>query len=138
MTLLLLFKGVAWSLSMGSFRGGPTFPALFVGAVAGLMAAHLPGLAETPAVVALMAASAVAVLRLPLSSVVLVLLLTGSAGPAVAPIAIVAVVVAYLTIESLHALGAEAHASSGVRKRRAARSHTPSGSPRSRRGDPDE
>lgn len=104
LTLLFLFKGVAWSLSMGSFRGGPTFPALFVGAVGGLMAAELPGFSETPAVVALMAASAVAVLRLPLSSVVIVLLLTGSAGAAVAPIIIVAVVVAYLTIEALHAL----------------------------------
>ncbi len=27
--LLLLFKGLAWSVSLGSFRGGPTFPALF-------------------------------------------------------------------------------------------------------------
>ncbi len=103
LTLLVLFKGVAWALSLGSFRGGPTFPALFVGAAAGLMAAHLPGFSETPAVVALMAACAVAVLRLPLSCVVIVLLLTGSAGPAAAPIIIVAVVVAYLTIEWLHA-----------------------------------
>ena len=32
---LLLFKGVAWSISLGSFRGGPTFPALFLGTVGG-------------------------------------------------------------------------------------------------------
>ena len=43
LALLLLFKGLAWSISLGSFRGGPTFPALFLGVVAGLMAAHLPG-----------------------------------------------------------------------------------------------
>ena len=101
LALLLVCKALAWALSMGSFRGGPTFPALFVGAVAGLMAADLPGFSETPAVAALMAATAVAVLRLPLSAVVITLLLTGSAGAAVAPIVIVAVVVAYITIESL-------------------------------------
>jgi H+/Cl- antiporter ClcA len=103
LTWLLVFKGVAWSLSMGSFRGGPTFPALFVGAVGGLLAAHLPGFSETPAVAALVGAMAVSMLRLPLSSVVLALLLTSSAGIATAPIVIVAVVVAYITIESLSA-----------------------------------
>ncbi len=101
LALLLICKGLAWAVSMGSFRGGPTFPALFVGAVCGLMAAQLPGFSETPAVAALMAAAAVAVLRLPLSAVVITLLLTGSAGVAVAPIVIVAVVVAYITVESL-------------------------------------
>jgi H+/Cl- antiporter ClcA len=101
---LLVFKGVAWGLSMGSFRGGPTFPALFIGAVGGLLAAHLPGFSETPAVAALMGAMAVSILRLPLSSVVLALLLTSSAGIATAPIVIVAVVVAYITIESLSAI----------------------------------
>ena len=38
LALLLLFKGLAWSVSLGSFRGGPTFPALFLGVVAGLIA----------------------------------------------------------------------------------------------------
>jgi H+/Cl- antiporter ClcA len=101
LTWLLLFKGVAWSLSMGSFRGGPTFPALFIGAVGGLLAAHLPGYSETPAVAAMMGAMAVSILRLPLSSVVLAMLLTSSAGVATSPIIIVAVVVAYITIETL-------------------------------------
>jgi chloride channel protein, CIC family len=103
LTWLLLFKGVAWALSMGSFRGGPTFPALFMGAVGGLLAAHLPGFSETPAVAAMMGAMAVSILRLPLSSVVIAILLTSSAGIATAPIIIVAVVVAYITIESLSA-----------------------------------
>ena len=45
-TLLLLIvgKGVAWGLSLGAFRGGPTFPAMFIGAAGGLAASHLPGL----------------------------------------------------------------------------------------------
>jgi hypothetical protein len=34
LALLLLFKGLAWSISLGNFRGGPTFPALFLGVVA--------------------------------------------------------------------------------------------------------
>lgn len=101
LALLLVLKSAAWGLSMGSFRGGPTFPALFVGAVGGLLAAHLPGFSETPAVAALMGATAVAVLRLPLSSVVIAMLLTSQAGLATAPIIIVAVVVAYITIETV-------------------------------------
>ena len=47
LALLIVFKGLAWSISLGSFRGGPTFPALFLGAVAGLIAGHLPGYSET-------------------------------------------------------------------------------------------
>ncbi len=39
LALLLLFKGLAWSISLGNFRGGPTFPAIFLGVAAGLMAA---------------------------------------------------------------------------------------------------
>jgi len=103
LAVLLLCKGAAWALSLGSFRGGPTFPALFMGAVAGVLAAHLPGLAETPAVAGLMGAAAVSILRLPLSAIVIVDLLTGRAGVATAPIIIVAVVVAYITTESLTA-----------------------------------
>jgi chloride channel protein, CIC family len=108
---LLVFKGLAWSASMGSFRGGPTFPALFLGAVAGLLAAQLPGLSETPAVAVLMAAACVSVLRLPLSSVIIALALTSGTGLGVSPLIVVAVVVAYVTTVSLSAFwGAEASA----------------------------
>ena len=103
LAFLLLFKGTAWSISLGSFRGGPTFPALFMGAVGGLLAAHLPGFSETPAVAVLMAATAVSILKLPLSATVVTLLLTSKAGLATAPLIIVAVVVAYLTIRTLSA-----------------------------------
>jgi chloride channel protein, CIC family len=96
LSLLLLFKAAAWSISLSSFRGGPTFPAIFLGVVVGLMAARLPGYSETPAVAALIGATCVSVLRLPLSSVMIALLLTIGAGLVVAPLVIVAVVVAYL------------------------------------------
>ena len=101
LAFLLLFKGLAWTISLGSFRGGPTFPALFLGAAGGLLAAHLPGFSETPAVAVLMAAGAASILRLPLSATVITLLLTSKAGIATAPLIIVAVVVAYLTIQTL-------------------------------------
>ena len=103
LALLIVFKGLAWSISLGSFRGGPTFPALFLGVAAGLMAAHLPGYAETPAVAALMGAACVAVLRLPLASVMIATLLSAKAGLAVTPLIVVAVGVAYLTSETLTA-----------------------------------
>jgi H+/Cl- antiporter ClcA len=108
LALLFLCKGIAWGVSLGSARGGPTFPALFLGATAGLLTSHLPGFAETQAVAVSMAAMAVAILRLPLSAIVIALLLTAKAGPAVAPLIIVAVVVAFLTIEWLHNLRAPA------------------------------
>ena len=85
LAFLLLFKGPAWSISLGSFRGGPTFPALFIGAAGGLLAAHLPGFSETPAVAVLMAAATVSILRLPLSATVIALLLTSKAGIATGP-----------------------------------------------------
>jgi hypothetical protein len=104
LALLLLFKGLAWSASLGSFRGGPTFPALFLGATGGLLAAHLPGFSETPAVAVLMAAACVSILRLPLSTVIIVLALTSGAGLGVSSLIIISVVVAYVTTLSISGL----------------------------------
>jgi H+/Cl- antiporter ClcA len=95
--LLIAFKGVAYALSLAAFRGGPVFPALFLGAAGGLMAAGLPGFALTPAVAVCLGAAIVAVLRLPLAAVVLATLLTSQAGLGVTPLIILGVVVAYLT-----------------------------------------
>jgi H+/Cl- antiporter ClcA len=103
LALLLLFKGLAWSISLGNFRGGPTFPAIFLGVVGGLLAAHLPGYGESQAVAVLVGASCVSILRLPLSSVMIGLLLSVKAGLSVAPLVVVGVVVAYLTSETLTA-----------------------------------
>jgi H+/Cl- antiporter ClcA len=94
--LLILLKGIAYSLSLGSFRGGPTFPAIFLGAAAGVAASHLPGFSLVPAVGVGIGAGTVAVLRLPLSAVVLATLLTVKSGTGDEPLIIVGVVVAYL------------------------------------------
>jgi H+/Cl- antiporter ClcA len=101
LALLVLFKGIAYSISLGSFRGGPTFPALFLGAAAGLMASHLAGMPASAGVAVCMGAAVVSILRLPLSAIVIVALLSTSAGPGVEPLVIVGVVVAYLATLAL-------------------------------------
>jgi H+/Cl- antiporter ClcA len=103
LALLFLFKGLAWAISLGNFRGGPTFPALYLGVVAALMAAHLPGYEQTEAIAALSGAMCVAILRLPLASVMIASLLSIHAGLAVTPLVIVAVVVSYLVSLALTA-----------------------------------
>jgi hypothetical protein len=94
---LIAFKGLAWSISLASFRGGPVFPALLLGSAAGVLASHLPGLDLTPAVAVGLAAAVAATLRLPLTAVLLAVILTASAGAGASPLIVVAVVVAYLT-----------------------------------------
>ena len=93
---LIVFKGLAYMLSLGSYRGGPTFPALYLGAAAGIMCSHLPGFPLSAAVPVGMGVAIVAVLRLPLSAVVLATLLTSHAGAKVEPLIIVGVVVSYV------------------------------------------
>jgi H+/Cl- antiporter ClcA len=97
-TLLLLFacKSIAYALSLSSFRGGPVFPALFVGATAGVAASHLPGLPLVPAIAMGIGAMSCVMLSLPLTSVLLVSLLLGADGIQVMPVVIVAVAVAYI------------------------------------------
>jgi H+/Cl- antiporter ClcA len=104
--LLLGFKGLAWSVSLGSFRGGPTFPSLFLGAAGGLLASRLPGFDLTAAVAVGMGAAFASALKLPLSAVVVASLLAGKAGATAEPLIIVGVVVAYLTTIGLDRLAA--------------------------------
>jgi len=96
--LLLLFacKGLAYGVSLSSFRGGPVFPAMFIGTVGGAAMSHLPGLPLVPAVAMGIGAMSVTMLRLPLTSVLLATLLLASDGLAVTPLVIVAVVIAYV------------------------------------------
>ncbi len=94
LALMILCKGAAYSISLGGFRGGPTFPAMFLGAAAGIMASHLPGFPLTPAVAVGIAAGVSSVLRLPLSAVVIATVLTAKAGDGITPLVIVGSVVA--------------------------------------------
>jgi H+/Cl- antiporter ClcA len=94
--LLLVCKGIAYGASLSSFRGGPTFPAMFLGAAGGVALSHLPGLPLVYGVAMGIGAMTVVMLRLPLTSVLLVTLLLSSDGLKVMPLAIVAVAVAYV------------------------------------------
>ena len=94
--LLIACKGLAYGVSLSGFRGGPTFPALFIGAAGGVVLSHLPGLPLVAGVAMGMAAMSTVMLRLPLTSVLLTTLLLASDGLAVMPLVIVAVVVAYV------------------------------------------
>jgi chloride channel protein, CIC family len=94
--LVIGCKGIAYSLALGSYRGGPTFPAIYLGAAAGILASHLPGFDFAPAVAVGIGASMVSVLRLPLSSVVVATVITFRAGTGEEPLIIVGVVTAYL------------------------------------------
>ncbi len=114
LALLIVFKGIAYSLSLGSFRGGPTFPGLFLGAVAGLMAGQLPGYSITPGIAVGMAAATAAVLRLPLSAVVIAAVLTIGSGSGAEPLVIVGVVIAYLISRQLVPPPASAPTDSGT------------------------
>jgi H+/Cl- antiporter ClcA len=130
LALLIVFKGLAYSLSLGSFRGGPTFPAIFLGAAAGLMAAQLPGFSITPAVVVGMGAATVAVLRLPLSAVVIASVLSAKSGLGAEPLVIVGVVVSYIVTVRLSApAAAPASGDTPAAGGQVTRSNTPSANP---------
>ena len=94
--LLLAMKTLAYSTSLSCFRGGPIFPAIFIGAVGGAAMAHLPGLPLVPAVGMGIGAMTVGMLRLPLTSVLLAGLLLFSDGVAITPLVIVSVIVSYV------------------------------------------
>jgi H+/Cl- antiporter ClcA len=97
--LLLLFacKGLAYGLSLSSFRGGPTFPALFLGGAGGIALSHAPGLPMIAGVGMGIGAMSVTMLGLPLTSVLLVSVFLPTDALSLMPIVIVAVVVAYVT-----------------------------------------
>lgn len=103
LVLLVIVKGLAYGFSLGAgFRGGPVFPALGIGAALGVLAELvLPGLAMVPAIVAGVAASAAAVLRMPFFAVLVASLLAGSAAVDTAPIAILGAVIGWLLATAL-------------------------------------
>ncbi len=96
LVLLVVCKGVAYGISLSGFRGGPVFPAMFIGAAAGVAASHLPGMSLVPGVAMGIGALATVMLKLPLTSTLLATLLLASDGINVIPLVIVAVVVAYV------------------------------------------
>ena len=94
--MLIVCKGFAYSLSLSAFRGGPVFPSMFIGAALGVAVSGLPGMALAPALAMGIGAMCAAMLRLPMTSTLLAVLLLGSDGLAVTPQAVIAVAVSFV------------------------------------------
>jgi H+/Cl- antiporter ClcA len=96
LVLLGLCKLLVYGISLSAFRGGPVFPAMFIGAVMGIAMAELPGMSLAPGIGMGIGAMCAAMLRLPLTSVLLATILLGADGVSVTPQVVVAVVVAFV------------------------------------------
>lgn len=108
LVLLLVFKGIAYGISLAGFRGGPTFPAMFIGAAGGIALSHLPGLPMIAGVAMGIGAMTVAALGLPLTAVLLASLFLQADALPLMPLVIVSVVVSYVAIARLTAIDDEA------------------------------
>ncbi|MDI3406024.1 chloride channel protein [Streptomyces cavernicola] len=96
---LAVCKGLAWSICLGSMRGGPIFPAVFIGAALGIACAGLPGLGATPGLALGMASATAVVTGLPLTSAVLTVLLLGVDAHNQMPLIVIASVVGIVTAQ---------------------------------------
>ena len=116
LVLLIVCKGLAYSACLSSFRGGPIFPGMFLGAAGGIALAHLPGLPTIAGAAMGIGAMTAAMLGLPLTSVLLVTVFLAADGLALTPLVIVAVAVSYVTSARLApALAWAATTSSGAK-----------------------
>jgi len=107
LVLLGLFKALSYGLSLSAFRGGPVFPSMFIGAVLGIALSGLPGMELAAAIGTGIGAMCCAMLRLPLTSVLLATLLMGTDGLTVIPQVVVAVVVSFVVTAVLPAPDAQ-------------------------------
>ncbi|MGN8246260.1 chloride channel protein [Cellulomonas soli] len=105
LVVLSVCKVLAYGLSLAAFRGGPVFPAMFVGAVLGIALSGLPGMELAPALGTGIGALCAAMLRLPLTATLLATVLMGPDGVLVTPQVVVAVAVAFVVTQVLPAPG---------------------------------
>jgi H+/Cl- antiporter ClcA len=113
--LLALAKTVAYGLSLSAFRGGPVFPAMFIGAVLGIATSGLPGMHMAPAIGMGIGAMCTAMLRLPLTSTLLPVILLGADGVSTTPEVVVAVTVAFVVTSLLPGPGPAGRAAAPVK-----------------------
>jgi H+/Cl- antiporter ClcA len=99
--LLAACKTFVYGLSLSAFRGGPIFPAMFIGAVLGIAMSGLPGMSLAPAIGMGIGAMCAAMLRLPMTSTLLATLLLGADSLSVTPEVVVAVAVAFVVTSVL-------------------------------------
>ncbi|WP_441248418.1 chloride channel protein [Kitasatospora sp. McL0602] len=96
---LVVFKGLGWSLALGSLRGGPIFPAILIGAAIGVACSGLPGFGTASGLAAGLAASGTAITGFPVTSTVLAAALLGDQAANAMPLLIVSAVTAFVTGE---------------------------------------
>jgi H+/Cl- antiporter ClcA len=101
LVLLVLCKALAYGLSLSAFRGGPVFPSMFIGAAIGIAASALPGMNLAAGIAMGIGAMCAAMLRLPLTSTLLAVVLLGVDGVVVTPQVVIAVAVAFVVINVL-------------------------------------
>ncbi len=97
--ILLVAKALAYAISLGcGFRGGPVFPAIFLGIALAMLAVVWFDVSPTLAVAVGAAAGTAAVTRLLITSALLASLLVGTAGLDAVPAAVLAAAAAWLTM----------------------------------------
>jgi H+/Cl- antiporter ClcA len=97
LALLIVCKGLAYAGCLSGFRGGPTFPGMFIGAAGGIALSHLAGLPMIAgAAMGIGGMTTVMLNGLPVSSVLLAVLFLSADGLALTPLIIVSTVVAFV------------------------------------------
>jgi H+/Cl- antiporter ClcA len=100
--VLIAAKALAYGICLGcGFRGGPVFPAIFVGIAVAMLGADLFDMSATAAVAMGCAAGVAAVTRLLIASLLIAALLVGTAGFDAIPAAVLAAAAAWLTVAAL-------------------------------------
>jgi H+/Cl- antiporter ClcA len=94
---ILLAKVLGYAICLGvGFRGGPVFPAIFIGVAATLLVGHVADMSPTAALAIGTACGMAAFTRLIFASLVFVLLIVGTAGLGAIPAAALAAVTAWV------------------------------------------
>jgi len=100
--VLLVAKALGYAISLGTgFRGGPIFPAIFLGIAVATLGVTTLGLSPTLAVAIGASAGMAAQTRLLISPLLFAALLVGPAGADAMPAAVLATVGAWLTAEAV-------------------------------------
>ena len=99
---VLAAKAIAYGICLGcGFRGGPVFPAIFIGVALAALAVVTIDMSPTVAIAMGTAAGMAAATRLVIASLVVAALLVGTVGADAIPAAVLAAVAAWLTVSAL-------------------------------------
>jgi H+/Cl- antiporter ClcA len=102
LVVLIVAKGLAYAISLGAgFRGGPVFPAIFVGVALAMLCVVALDVPPTLALAVGTAAGVAAATKLLFSSLVIAALLVGSGATDALPATVLAAVAAYLGVTAL-------------------------------------